>query len=87
MLVWWGGTTLPRLDDIGVTPRVAAFAVAGTALAALMCGVMPAWLISETPLASLAEDSRGSSGSLAQGRVRRSFVSLQVAGALPYWSR
>jgi putative ABC transport system permease protein len=82
MLVWWGGTTLPRLDDIGVTPRVAAVALVATAIAALVCGVMPACLFSEAPVRGLAEEGRSSSGSVAQGRFRRSFVALQVAVAL-----
>jgi putative ABC transport system permease protein len=81
-LVWWGAATLPRLDDTGVTPRVAAFALGATAVAALVCGVMPAWLFSQPPAGGLSDDSRSNSGSLTQGRVRRGFVAVQVAAAL-----
>src|SRR5262249_50813719 len=42
VLVWWGGRTLPRLDDIGLTPHIVLFALASTACAALLCGVLPA---------------------------------------------
>ena len=82
VLVWWGGTALPRLDDIGLTPGVTAFALGATAVAALVCGVMPAWLFSDAPGVGLAEESRTSSGSVVQGHFRRSFVALQVAAAL-----
>ena len=82
VLVWWGGFALPRLDDIGLTSGVTAFASAATAVAALLCGVMPAWLFSEAPIVGLAEEGRSSSGSVVQGRFRRGFVAMQVAAAL-----
>ena len=81
-LVWWGGTALPRLDDIGLTPGVTAFAFGATAIAAIVCSVTPAWLFSDAPVVGLAEDGRASSGSIVQSRFRRSFVALQVAVAL-----
>ena len=82
VLVWWGGSTLPRLDDIGLTPRVVLFALGATTAAALVCGVMPAWLFSSAPIAGLADDGRTNSGTAAQGRLRRGFVTVQVAAAL-----
>jgi predicted permease len=82
VLVWWGGTALPRLEDIGLTAGVTAFAVAATTGAALVCGVMPAWLFSNAPAVGLADEGRTSSGGVAQGRFRRGFVAAQVAAAL-----
>ncbi|HKB10424.1 MAG TPA: ADOP family duplicated permease, partial [Vicinamibacterales bacterium] len=82
VLVWWGGTTLPRLDDVGLSPGVTAFAIATTMAAALLCGVMPAWLFSNVPAVGLVDEGRGSTGGLAQGRFRRAFVAGQVAAAL-----
>src|SRR5262249_16943974 len=82
ILVWWGGTTLPRLDDIGITPGVAGFALAATASAALACGVVPACLLSNAPAGGLGDSQRGSAGGVAQGRVRRAFGGAQVAAAL-----
>ena len=82
VLVWWGGSTLPRLDDIGLTPRIVVFALASTACAAIVCGVLPAWLFSAAPAADLADETRTSSGGRAQGRLRRGFVAAQIASAL-----
>ncbi len=82
VLVWWGGASLPRLDGVGLTPGVTAFAVGATAIAAVVCGVIPSWLLSEAPAAGLAEEGRTSSGSVAQGRLRRGFVGMQVAASL-----
>src|SRR5262245_7914679 len=82
LLVWWGGTALPRLDDVGLTTGVTAFAIAATAGAALVCGVLPAWLSSSAPALGLADEGRPSSAGVAHGRVRRAFVAAQVAAAL-----
>ena len=82
VLVWWGGAALPRLDDIGLTPGVAAFASIATLVAAIGCGVMPAWLFSETSIVGLTDEMRTTTGSVAQGRFRQGFVALQVAASL-----
>ncbi|MDP9226699.1 MAG: ABC transporter permease, partial [Actinomycetota bacterium] len=82
VLVWWGGSTLPRLDDIGLTSRVLFFALALTACAAIVCGVLPAWLFSTAPAVGLADETRTNSGGAAQGRLRRGFVALQIASTL-----
>ena len=82
VLVWWGGSTLPRLDDIGLTPRVVVFAVVATASAALACAVLPAWLFSNASAAGLSGESRTSSGTALQARLRRGFVTIQIASAL-----
>jgi putative ABC transport system permease protein len=82
VLVWWGGPSLPRLEDLGLTPGVVAFAIGATGAAALLCGVMPAWLCSGASMVMLADDGRSTTGSAVQGRFRRLFVALQVAAAL-----
>ena len=82
VLVAWGGTALPRLDDIGLTPGVTGFALTATVCAALICGVTPAWLLSSAAAITLADEGRVSTGSVAQGRIRRTFVAMQVASAL-----
>jgi predicted permease len=82
VLVWWGGTSLPRLDDIGLTPRVTIVALATVAIAALVCGLVPAWLVSDQSAPGLADAERTSSGSVGQGRSRRLFVATQLAAAL-----
>jgi putative ABC transport system permease protein len=82
VLVWWGGTALPRFDDVSVTPTVAAFAIGLTVAAGLVCGVIPAWLYSDVPAAGLTHDGRSLSAGMAQSRTRRAFVALQVAAAL-----
>ncbi len=82
VLVWWGGTALPRLEDLGVTTGVVVFALGATGVAALVCGVMPATLFSGASIVSLADDGRSTTGSAVQGRFRRMFVVLQVAAAL-----
>ena len=82
VLVWWGGSMLPRLDDIELTPRVVFFCVAATACAAIVCGVGPAWLFSNARGVGLSDETRTSSGSAAQGKVRRGFVAVQMASAL-----
>jgi putative ABC transport system permease protein len=74
---------LPRLDDIGLTPGVCAFALAITAAAAMLCGLAPAWLLSDAPAAAgLADESRSTTGTIRQGRVHRAFVATQVAASL-----
>ncbi len=81
VFVWWAGTMLPRLDDTGLSAGVCGFAIAATAGAALLCGLFPAWLLSDAPALALGDEGRSTSGA-AQGRVRRAFVAAQIAMAL-----
>jgi putative ABC transport system permease protein len=82
VLVWWGGTALPRLDDIGITPGVTAFALAATTVSAMLCGVTPAWIFSSAREVGFADDGRTSSEGATQGRFRRGFVAAQIGAAL-----
>jgi putative ABC transport system permease protein len=70
--------------SFALDPPVLAFAVAATLSAALLFGVLPAWLVTRTDAAaSLNRQSRGSIGSLGQMRSGRFLVSLQLALSLP----
>lgn len=80
VLVWWGGSTLPRLDDIGLTPGICAFAVGVTAATAVICGLAPAWLVSNLPAAGLADEGRSSAGARTR-RMHRTFVAAQLAAS------
>jgi len=82
VLVWWGGSALPKVEDIGITPTVAAFAIGMTAAAGLVCGVIPAWVYSDVPAAGLTHDGRSLFTAVVHGRMRRTFGALQVAAAL-----
>jgi putative ABC transport system permease protein len=82
VFMWWGGTALPRLDEIGITPGVTAFALAATIAAAVLCGVTPAWIFSRSLEAGFADAGRTSSEGATQGRFRRGFVAAQIGVAL-----
>lgn len=70
--------------SFSLDPLVLAFALAATLAAALLFGVLPAWQVTKTGAgASLKEQSRGVTGSLAQMRSGRVLVSLQLALSLP----
>ena len=82
LLVWWGGTALPKIDDIHVTPTVAVFAIGATSIAVVVCGVVPAWLHSGAPASGLALEGRSISTGAVQSRIRRGLVAVQIAAAL-----
>lgn len=74
---------LPRLQDIALTPRVLWAALALTALAALVAGLVPLWRRAGGDLVpALASESRHASDSRARRRVRRGLAAGQVALAL-----
>jgi putative ABC transport system permease protein len=82
VLVWWGASALPRLEDAGLTPGVTAFALGATIVSAVLCGVIPAWISSSVLEVGLADESRTSSEGATQGRFRRGFVAAQIGVAL-----
>ena len=78
----WGGV-LPRGDAIALDWRVAAFAVAVTAGAALLAGLLPALRASPpASLAALRAGGRGATGGAGDARVRATLAALQLALAL-----
>jgi predicted permease len=74
----------PRMALVAlVTPdvRVVSFAVAASVVAAIVCGVVPAWSATRDLAASLGSATRSVTGSRSEGGIRRTFVVLQVAGS------
>jgi predicted permease len=76
-------TDLPRIDSFAVDWRVFVFASAVTLLAACVCGLAPAWLLSRSDLRdALVSSGRGSVGGGVQSRLRTVLVAGQIALAL-----
>jgi predicted permease len=74
---------LPRIDSFAVDWRVFVFASAVTLLAACVCGLAPAWLLSRSDLRdALVSSGRGSAGGGDQSRLRTVLVAGQIALAL-----
>lgn len=71
---------LPRIEEVGLSLPVAAFAVGVTVIVTLMIGLVPAWQASRTDLrAGLGDGGRTTSG---PGRLRRVLVGAEVALAV-----
>ena len=91
LLEVWGQKTLLRLVPTDL-PRIESFAIDWTVLlfagvlifiAALACGLAPAWLLSRSDLRdALVSSGRGSTGGSLQSRLRTWLVSGQIALAL-----
>jgi len=74
---------LPRIGSFSVDWTVLLFAGALTFIAALACGMAPAWLLSRSDLRdALISKGRGSAGGALQSRLRTWLVSGQIALAL-----
>ena len=75
-------TTLPRVEDISLDPRVMAFAVAASLLSSMLFGALPALKHAAGHGAPLGGVARGASASRERQRTRNSLVVVQVALAL-----
>src|SRR5262245_1744666 len=76
-------TDLPRIESFSIDWTVLLFAGALTFVAALACGLAPAWLLSRSDLRdALVSGGRGSTGAGLQSRLRTWLVSGQIALAL-----
>jgi len=76
-------TDLPRIGSFSIDWTVLLFAGALTIIAALACGLIPAWLLSRTDLQdALVSGGRASTGGRLQSRLRTWLVSGQIALAL-----
>jgi predicted permease len=74
---------LPRIDSFSIDWTVLLFAGALVLVAALACGLAPAWLLSRSDLRdALVSSGRGSTGGWFQSRLRAWLVSGQIALAL-----
>jgi putative ABC transport system permease protein len=90
-LAWWGQRVLiaaapiavPRASEITFDARVLAFTFATATLAALVCGVLPAFESSRRESgAALKEGGRGASAGTRQRRIFASLVTAQFACAV-----
>lgn len=76
-------TDLPRIESFSIDWTVLLFAGALTFIAALACGLIPAWLLSRSDLRHvLVSGGRASTGGGLQSRLRTWLVSGQIALAL-----
>jgi predicted permease len=76
-------TDLPRIESFSIDWTVLLFACALIFLAAVICGIAPAWLLSRSDLReALVSGGRGSTGGGLQARLRTWLVSGQIALAL-----
>jgi len=74
---------LPRIESFSMDWTVLLFAGALVFVAALACGLAPAWLLSRSDLRdALVSSGRGSTGGWFQSRLRAWLVSGQIALAL-----
>ena len=79
-LIALGPPDIPRLEESGLYSMVLAFALGISLLAAIICGLGPAWKISQSdPSKSLKSGGRGSSGTIAFGHVRGLLVITEFA--------
>src|SRR6266540_4417866 len=76
-------TDLPRIESFSIDWTVLVFAGALIFVAALACGLAPAWLLSRSDLReALVSSNRSSTGGWFQSRLRAWLVSGQIALAL-----
>jgi predicted permease len=75
-------TSLPRVEDISLDPRVMAFAVVASLVSSMLFGALPALKHAAQHGAPLAGSARGASTSRERQRTRNALVVVQVALAL-----
>jgi len=80
LLLLLGPQGMPRLETIGIDPRVLGFAVAAGLLTALLCGIVPALRVAGTEAIEALRATGGrSSGLRSGGRFRSAMVVTEVA--------
>jgi predicted permease len=75
-------TSLPRVEDISLDPRVMAFALVASVLSSMLFGAIPALKHAAQHGAPIAGAARGASVSRERQRTRNALVVVQVALAL-----
>src|SRR5262245_25846521 len=75
-------TTLPRVEDISLDPRVVSFAIVVSLLSSMLFGALPALKHAAQHSAPLGGSARGASVSRERQRTRNALVVVQVALAL-----
>jgi len=80
LLVTYGPTTVPRLDEASFDLTVILFALAISVATALVFGIAPAIQLSrQRPAEALQDASRGSSGGTSRQRLRAALTVVEVA--------
>jgi len=82
MIVSTAPTTLPRVEDISLDPRVVVFAVVISMVSSVLFGLLPAVKHATQRGQPLAGAARGASTSRERQRTRNALVVVQVALAL-----
>lgn len=83
MILAGGGLAIPRIAQVAVDGRVLAFAMATTALCAIVVGILPMLRARRVPVGIvLREASRGGTASMARQRARSALVIAQIAFGL-----
>lgn len=85
---WWVGlavavapTSIPRLHEVGMNPRIAAFAIALTCLATVLGHAAPALRAGRTPIVDALKDGAAVTAG-ASGRLRAGLVVAEMATAV-----
>ena len=76
-----GPANFPRLGEVEIDRQVFLFAVALSAVVALVCGVIPGWMAVGSVADSTRRATRTITGSPHEGMLRRGFVMVQIGGA------
>jgi putative ABC transport system permease protein len=89
LLACWGfaavlklGTGLPRLENVHLDMQVAGFSILVTVVTGIAFGLAPAWFASRVSLGEVLKDAARGTTSGGGGRIRGSFVAIQLALAL-----
>jgi len=83
LLLQFGPGRIPRLEHIGLDPRVLAFTLGVVLLTGILFGVAPALRLSRMDLSqALKEGGRGSEGGLGHNRFRSMLVIAEMAIAV-----
>lgn len=80
LLVTYGPTNIPRLDEASFDLTVVLFAIAVSVTTTFVFGIVPAIQVSRTsPAATLQDATRGSSGGAGRQRMRSALTVAEVA--------
>ena len=80
LLVAYGPSTIPRLDEVSIDLPVLAFAIASAVVAAFLFGLVPALQVSRTRARdALQETTRSATGSVRGQRLRGALTIAEVA--------
>jgi predicted permease len=81
-LLQLGAVGLPRLENIHLDMAVAGFSILVTVVTGIAFGLAPAWFASRVSLGEVLKDAARGTTAKRGGRIRGSFVAIQLALAL-----